>query len=83
LPVVGPPALIITNSRHCDPRCAGLEQSAVIIDAVGQAAGAALFIWGLSSWRLRLVRQDLVHPQALVTPMRVGSGYGVGAVGSF
>jgi hypothetical protein len=83
LPVVGPPGLFITNSRHCNPRCAGMEQSAVVVDAVGQAAGAALLIWGLASWRLRLVRQDLVHPEAFVGPMPVGSGYGVGALGSF
>jgi hypothetical protein len=83
LPVVGPSALILTHSKHCDPRCAGMEQGAVIVNAVGQAAGAALFIWGISSWRTRLVRQDLNQPQAFVTPMLMGSGYGVGAVGSF
>jgi hypothetical protein len=83
LPVVGPSVLLFTNSKHCKPRCAGLEQGSVIVDAVGQAAGAALLIWGITSWRWRLTREDLTHPQAFVTPMPVGSGYGVGALGSF
>ncbi len=83
LPVVGPPGLLITHADKCKSRCYGMDRTSIIIDAVGQAGGAALFIWGLSSWRLRLVREDLVHPQAFVMPMLVGSGYGVGAVGSF
>jgi hypothetical protein len=82
-PVIGPTALLITHRDHCKPRCYGMEQSAVVIDAIGQAAGATLFIWGVASWRLRLVREDLVRPQAVIGPMPVGSGYGVGAVGSF
>jgi hypothetical protein len=82
-PVVGPTALLVTHDDHCKPSCFGMKQSAVVIDAIGQGAGAALFIWGVASWRLRLVRYDLVHPQAVVGPMPVGSGYGVGALGSF
>jgi hypothetical protein len=82
-PVIGPSALLLTNSKHCDPRCHGMDLSTVVITAVGQAGGAALVIWGLSSWRMRLVREDLVHPQAFVAPMPVGSGYGLGALGSF
>jgi hypothetical protein len=84
LPVIGPSALWITHKNHCNPRCYGIEQTPLVVDAVGQAAGAALFIWGITSWRLRLVREDLVHPEALVvSPMQVGTGYGVGALGSF
>jgi hypothetical protein len=84
LPVVGPSGLLLTDSRHCKPRCHGLEQGTLIVDAVGQAGAAAFFIWGLTSWRQRLVREDLAKPRSLVvTPMVLGSGYGVGALGSF
>jgi len=83
LPVVGPSGLLFTDEDHCKPSCRGMEQASVIVDAVGQAAAASLLIWGLSAWRVRLVREDLVHPQAMVVPMVVGSAYGVGAVGSF
>jgi hypothetical protein len=83
LPVVGPTGLLVTRKNHCSPRCYGIEQGSLIIDAVGQTAAAAVLTWGLASWRVRLVREDLTKPQALVTPMLVGSGYGVGALGSF
>ena len=84
LPVLGPPALLVTHRGHCKPRCFGIEQGSLVVDAIGQAAGAALFVAGFALSGSRLVREDLARPRALVVaPMQVGSGYGVGAVGSF
>lgn len=84
LPVVGPLGLMAARSNHCNPKCFGMEQSALIVDAVAQSAGTALFIWALATRGQRLVREDIARPRALfVTPVTIGSGYGVGAVGSF
>jgi hypothetical protein len=85
VPVLGPPALLATRRNHCKPRCFGIEQDTLIIDSVGQGVGATLFILGLTLEGSKLVRQDLAGPRAtgMLVPIRVGSGYGVGAVGSF
>src|SRR5207248_8479364 len=85
VPVLGPPALLATRRNHCKPKCFGIEQDALIIDSVGQGVGATLFILGLTLEGSKLVRQDLAGPRAtgMLVPIRVGSGYGVGAVGSF
>jgi hypothetical protein len=93
LPVVGPPALLLTHKNHCKPRCYGLEQTTLIIDSVGQGLGATFFILGLSLEGAKLVREDLATPpgtepkvsptELRLAPIWVGSGYGVGAAGSF
>jgi hypothetical protein len=52
------------------------------IDGLGQAAGAAMFIGGLSSPKTVLLRNDLARP--VLTPMRIGrDGFGLGLSGSF
>jgi hypothetical protein len=52
------------------------------IDGIGQAAGATMFIVGLTSPKTVLVRNDLAEVRVL--PMRMGqNGGGLGLVGTF
>jgi hypothetical protein len=52
------------------------------IDGIGQCAGAALLVYGLTSPRTLLIRNDLT--QAAVVPIPMGrEGMGVGMVGTF
>ena len=53
----------------------------LVLDAIGQVTGATLLITGLSLTRRRLLRDDIAG--VTVTPMPVGSGYGLGAFGTF
>ncbi len=77
VPVAGP-FLELTNS----PTAAG--SVVLVIDGVGQAAGAALLIWGLTSPISRVVRNDVSKPLVLPTPMMMGRGAGgLGVVGTF
>jgi hypothetical protein len=52
------------------------------IDGLAQCAGLAMLIYGISSPRTVLVRDDLAKP--LIMPMRIGQdGYGMGVLGRF
>jgi hypothetical protein len=54
------------------------------IDGIAQAAGVAMFIYGLASPKVLLVRNDLSRPKILPTPMLMGQGgSGLGVVGRF
>ena len=89
LPVVGPWAAIGARSYHCtdDPlqaehciRGAFNEVQTIAIlsaDAVVQATGAVLFLVGLSSGQVELVRSE-PEVGVRVTPRAVGGGFGFG-----
>ena len=57
------------------------------IDGLGQLAGGALFVYGLSSPKIVLVRNDLTavkaKPKVRPVPMAMGRGAGVGLLGTF
>jgi hypothetical protein len=55
------------------------------IDGIGQAAGAALLAWGLTSPKTVLVRNDLTgwRPTIRATPIVTASTTGVGLTGTF
>jgi hypothetical protein len=55
-------------------------RTVLVFDGLMQATGAVLFIWGVSSKKKSYVRDDIALS---LRPARVGSGYGVGAVGTF
>jgi hypothetical protein len=52
----------------------------LIFDGIIQALGGTFLILGYTVTKEYVVRDDVGY---FVTPMRVGSGYGVGAVGRF
>jgi hypothetical protein len=52
----------------------------LIADGVLQATGATLLIVGLTATKSELVRDD---QSIRISPMRVGTGYGTGIVGTF
>jgi hypothetical protein len=77
VPVAGP-FLELTNTTSA----AG--SVTLVIDGVGQAAGAALLIWGLTSPITRVVRNDVSKPLVLPMPVVMGrGGAGLGVVGTF
>jgi hypothetical protein len=53
----------------------------LILDGLTQATGAVLLGWGLSSTVKVQVRNDVAKVR--LTPTKIGSGYGVGAYGTF
>jgi hypothetical protein len=54
----------------------------LVADGIGQTVGLALLIYGLTSPKNVLVRND--YAKATITPMRMGqSGFGLGLSGSF
>jgi hypothetical protein len=82
VPVIGPWATLAAR-RGCDSydsdypydteaECRSVR-TLLIIDGVMQVTGAALFIWGLTSPKKVLVREDAWLPM----PARIGSGYGL------
>jgi hypothetical protein len=85
IPIVGP-ALMIPDLdwSGCRERsdCSHSGEAALIfgLDAIGQAAAVAGALSAHLSKRSKLVRSDLAWS---VAPQRVGSGYGVAAVGMF
>ncbi len=75
IPVAGP-FLQMTNTKSSSGNLL------LAIDGVAQGTGAALFIWGITSPRTVLVRNDLAEVR--VAPMRMGqNGGGLGLVGTF
>lgn len=92
VPVLGPWLMLAAGGAKddCDPddeaySCtdadnAGLR-SVLVLDALIQTAGGAMFISGFAFPRKRLVRSDVTVG---VTPARVGrDGYGLGLTGTF
>lgn len=66
--------------HSCDPDRAGLR-AVLVLDALVQSAGAAMFIVGIATKSKRLVR---TAPYANVVPLRFGeAGYGLGLRGAF
>ncbi len=54
------------------------------IDGIGQAAGVAMFIYGLASPRTMLVRNDLANTKPMILPVRMGQdGYGAAFIAHF
>jgi hypothetical protein len=73
----------VSEYSYYDSDCgneAGLR-SMLVLDGLGQLAGATMFTLGFALPRTRLVRKDVTLS---MTPMPVGNfGYGLGAVGTF
>ncbi len=89
VPVLGPFMMMATghvddedcDDGYCDSN--GGERAILTLDALAQAAGAAMLICGITIPRKRLVRTD-VTVSALPMPVRIGrDGYGLGFDGSF
>jgi hypothetical protein len=74
VPVLGP-FLQMTKTKSSS------GNTMLVIDGVAQAAGATMLIVGITSPKTVLVRNDLAEVR--VTPMQVGTGNGVGLVGTF
>lgn len=86
IPAIGPWIALGTRENDCtdgsfDCTTDSAERTLLTLDGLMQTTGAVLLIWGLSSSSKRLVRNDIV--ELTVTPTLVGSGYGLGAVGTF
>ena len=76
-PVIGPFATIPESSSSTGT-------SFLVLDGVGQAAGAVLLVWGISSPQTVLVRDDQLGVRIAPRPLLLGkSGGGFGFVGSF
>jgi hypothetical protein len=90
VPGLGPFLMIAARDDECAERedvgdrfeCAGevLLTIVLVLDGLAQTAGGTLLVIGSTSPKRLWVRQDVA---VSVGPMRVGSGYGLGAVGSF
>ena len=88
VPVAGPFITMAAREDRCDEDAYALDcvsdamvRTYLIMDGIGQVAGATLLTVGLASTRRRLVRQDIAD--LTVAPARVGSGYGLSAFGRF
>jgi len=88
LPVAGPFITMAVREHSCDIKetefCKQKEGWAVTMlafDGGLQAAGAAMFITGLAVRRQRLVRETV--GDVSIAPMPIGTGYGLGAFGTF
>jgi hypothetical protein len=87
VPVLGPWMSMGARRSTCtlshDATLCGLADTGALMmymmDGILQATGATLLIVGVSTTRRRYVRDDVVS--LLVTPMPVGSGYGLGVFG--
>jgi hypothetical protein len=76
-PVVGPFIAMTQNSS-------AVGNVLLAVDGLGQAGGAALVIWGLTSPRTVLVRDETGLPRYLPRPTLIGrSGAGLGWSGRF
>ena len=88
VPAAGPFITLGIREDSCkidrDASCQEEDATArtfLIMDGAMQAAGAAMFITGVAVRRQRLVRETVVDLH--LTPMRIGSGFGLGAFGTF
>lgn len=85
VPVAGPWVTLVSRDDTCHDDFGGDDDvsyhydctdgvdTLLVLDGLMQATGAALFIWGVSSSKKVLVRDDVAWR---LTPARVGSGYG-------
>jgi hypothetical protein len=91
-PVIGPWITLGAREDACgsdpvdysDTLCESennLVRTWLVLDGILQAGGVAMFIAGMVSRRKRLLRQDVA--QVTVAPTMVGTGYGLGAFGTF
>jgi hypothetical protein len=93
VPVAGPWLTMGQRTYECNPdannqstkqslQCVGdiFAVMGLIADGVLQATGATLLVVGLAATRSELVRDDA---SIRIAPMRVGTGYGTGIVGTF
>jgi hypothetical protein len=76
IPVVGP---FITIARVDNNR----STPSLAIDGVGQAVGVGLLVWGISSPKTVLLRNDLAGIEIHATPMVTGKSAGFGLGGMF
>jgi hypothetical protein len=77
IPGIGPFMLMPGNSSS-------LGNVVLAIDGAVQTGGIIMFIYGITSPKTVLVRNDLGSQKPLILPMRVGSdGYGMGLVAHF
>lgn len=75
IPAIGP----FIQMGHTSTQSSGVL---LAIDGIGQTAGLILLIYGLTSPKQVLVRNDLAKP--MIAPMHMGqNGYGLGVVGTF
>jgi hypothetical protein len=89
LPVAGPWLTLATREDSCDetdPFDSGCEddraiRTLLVLDGLMQGVGAILSVWGLTSPRKRLLRNDV--STIVVSPRRVGAGFGFGVAGSW
>lgn len=84
IPVIGP--FISAALFGADGTLAGAGAAVLVVDGIVQSAGAAMLIAGLVVQNDILLRDDAIgstHIKWKPTPMAVGTGYGVGIVGSF
>lgn len=88
IPAVGPWLTLGIRNHTCAPDDAGcdageaLARTFLVLDAIMQTTGTGLLIWGIADQKDVLVRNDVVRVIG-VAPTRVGSGYGLGLVGTF
>jgi hypothetical protein len=85
LPVLGPWVTLFTRDDVCEPEATFCDddqgiRTLLVLDGLMQGTGAALLIWGITSRRQRLLRQDVMWD---IGPRRVGRGFGLGASGRF
>jgi hypothetical protein len=93
VPVVGPFITAATRKKDCvstyessdtpDGECQeeGGMRTVLIMDGLAQATGAILMLWGLTSPVKVQIRNDVAKVN--VAPTKVGTGYGVAAIGTF
>ncbi len=88
VPAIGPWLTLGIRNHSCGSQDVGcdagevLARTFLVLDAVMQTTGAALLIWGVADRKQRVLRDDVVRVIG-VAPTRVGSGYGLGLLGTF
>lgn len=89
VPGIGPFMTLATRDGECDSSesddsldclAEGTVTTLLVIDGLMQTAGGILLVLGLSSKTKVYRRNDLAVE---IAPMRVGSGHGLGVVGTF
>jgi len=88
IPVAGPWLTLAIRNHTCasgDTSCQAddaVVRTFLVLDAIMQTTGAAFLIWGIAGKKEYLQRDDVVRVIG-VAPTRVGSGYGLGLLGTF
>jgi len=90
VPVLGPWLTISQRDTSCDEQGLGEAVSCVAdvylgvlltLDGLMQAGGAILLVYGLTSTKVRLARNDMTS--LTLRPMRVAGGHGLELIGEF